>query len=301
MVALSAGIAAALLFVVFFRGYTQLRADPLGHLSEADRDLIKAPVKKRQRASLLTKFGQWLGPSISGLMGRSYYDFISRRVMYARSDQFADASDFFAMKARLLLIFGVGALAVGSIADNYLAAFLIAVIGFFLPDLVLRSAGQRRQAMIEEGLPDFLDVLSVTVSAGLSFRGALDRVIERTEGPLAEEMETTLQQMDVGTSRYDAFHALKERTDSQAMEAFVTSLMQAEDLGSPLVESLEQISTDVRQSRAQKARQVAAKASPKIASVVTLIMVPGTLVLMLASMFLVADFDFDLLFGDGGF
>lgn len=298
MVAFSAGLAAAFLFVVFLYGYSRLRSDPLGHLSEADRALIKAPARKRRRVSLFTRFGQWLGPQISGLMGQSYYNFVSRRVMYARSDQFEKASDFFAMKARLLLIFGAGAISLAVVTGDFLPAFLIAGVGFFLPDLMLRSAGQRRQMMIEDELPDFLDVLSVTVSAGLSFRGALDRVVDRTEGPLKDEMETTLQQMDVGTSRYSAFDALKERTNSQAMEAFVTSLMQAEDLGSPLVDSLEQISTDVRQSQAQKARQQASKASPKIASVVTLLMVPGTLVLMLASMFLVADFDFSIFFGD---
>lgn len=292
------GLAALVVFALLFRGFVLVRADPLGHLASEDRALIREPVKKRRRQSLLTKFGQWLGPEIAGLMGDGYRNFISRRLMYAQSKEFATPNDFFAMKARLLLIFGLAAVALYMLFQNLIVVVLILVLGFFLPDLILHSAGKKRQAVIEEALPDFLDILAVTVSAGLSFRGALQRVIERTEGPLAEEMRITMRQMDVGTSRYEAFRELRERTKSQAMEAFVTSLMQAEELGSPLVESLEQIATDMRQKRAQKARQDASRASPKIASVVTLIMVPGTMVLLLVSIFFVADIDFGNLFGD---
>ncbi|WP_300343836.1 type II secretion system F family protein [Nesterenkonia sp.] len=292
------GAAAAVVLVLAVRGYTLVRADPLGHLAQEDRLLIKEPVRRRRRKSPFTAFGQWLGPEISGLMGDGYSRFITKRLMYAQADQFPTAADFFAMKARLLLIFGLGGVAVFMMAQNLWLSLLLVVLGFFLPDLALQSAGRKRQETIEGDLPDFLDVLSVTVSAGLSFRGALQRVIERTEGPLADEMRLTMRHLDVGTSRYDAFRELKERTRSQAMEAFVTSLMQAEELGSPLVESLEQIATDIRQKRAQRARQQASKASPKIAAVVTLVMVPGTLVLMLVSIYYTADIDLGAMFGD---
>lgn len=292
------GLAATVVFAVLLRGYSLVRADPLGHLASEDRALIKEPVQRRRRASLLTKFGQVFGPYVSGTLGDLYRGYVAQRLVYAQSKEFATAADFFAMKARLLLIFGLGGVALYIVAQTIWLPVIIVVVGFFIPDLLLHSAGQRRQAEIEDALPDFLDILAVTVSAGLSFRGALQRVIERHEGPLAEEMRTTMRQMDVGTSRHEAFKELKHRTKSQSMEAFVTSLMQAEELGSPLIESLDQIATDMRQKRAQKARQEASKASPKIASVVTLIMVPGTMVLLLVSIFFVADIDFASLFGD---
>lgn len=299
MQALLWGLGAAVVFLVAARGFVLVRADPLGHLAVEDRALIKEPVKKRRRAGLFTKFGQWLGPEIAGLMGEPYRRFITKRLHYAQSQQFATAADFFAMKARLLLLTALATVAVFLLTQVLWVGLLLMVLGFFLPDAVLHSEGVRRQSEIEHDLPDFLDILAVTVSAGLSFRGALQRVIERTEGPLAEEMQMTMRRMDVGTSRYEAFRELKERTKSQAMEAFVTSLMQAEELGSPLVESLDQIATDIRQKRAQRARQEASKASPKIAGVVTLVMVPGTLAVMLVCIYFVADIDFSAIFGDG--
>ncbi|WP_120002921.1 type II secretion system F family protein [Nesterenkonia muleiensis] len=292
------GLGAVLVFGALAYGLRLVRADPLGHLSVEDRALIKEPARRRRGKSPFTWFGQRVGPEISGVMGASYRNFVSTRLVYAQSQEFASPADFFAMKARLLLIFGLGAVALFMFTQNVLFPLLVVILGFFLPDLILYSAGRRRQEEIEDALPDFLDVLAVTVSAGLSFRGALQRVLERTEGPLAVEMQTALRQMDVGTSRYEAFRDMKERTKSQSMEAFVTALMQSEDLGSPLVESLDQIATDLRQKRAQRARQEASKASPKIASVVTLIMVPGTMVLLLVSIWYVADIDFGTLFGE---
>lgn len=293
------GLAAMLVFGLLAYGYTMVRADALGHLSADDRALIKEPAKRRRRKSLLTKFGQWLGPMIPGLTGEFYLRFVTSRLMYAQSQQFGGPADFFAMKARLLLIFGLGAVALSVLTQSIIFPTLLLIVGFFLPDLSLYSAGRRRQEQIEYELPDFLDILAVTVSAGLSFRGALERVIERTQGPLAYEMKTAMRQMDVGTSRYEAFRGLKERTKSQSMEAFVTAFMQSEELGSPLVESLNQIAEDLRQKRAQRARQEASKASPKIASVVTMIMVPGTMVLLLVSIFYSADLDFNGMFGQG--
>jgi tight adherence protein C len=165
------------------------------------------------------------------------------------------------------------------------------VLGFFLPDLQLRQAGKKRQSEIDDALPDFLDVLAVTVSAGLSFRSSLRKVVERTDGPLAVEMQRTLRQMEVGEPRTVAFTNLRKRTESDALEKFVVALVQAEELGAPLVDALDQIALDMRRDTAQRARQQASKASPQIAGVVTMVMVPGTMVLILATMWFGSGFD----------
>lgn len=300
MVALLWGFAAVVVVTAMFSGFRQLTADPLMHLSAEDRGLIKEPARRKRRRNLLTMLGEKLGPEISGLLGETYRSAITQRVKYANNPQFPTVQDFFAMKARVLFIILLGAVAVLLVTQSAFLALALIIAGFFLPDLTLLSAGRRRQSEIEDALPDFLDVLAVTVSAGLSFRGALQRVIERTEGPLAEEMSTTMRRMDVGTSRYEAFRELRDRTKSDSMDAFVTSIMQAEELGAPMVDALEQIALDMRRSRAQRARQEAAKASPKIAGVVTLIMVPGTMVLVLASMWFMAGLDLGEMFGGLG-
>lgn len=169
---------------------------------------------------------------------------------------------------------------------------------FFIPDIALWSKASERQEQIEDELPDFLDVLAVTVSAGLSFRGALERVIERSDGPLTEEMRLTLRQMDMGPSRTEAFQDLRARTRSESLESFITALLQSEELGAPLTDALNQIALDMRRVTAQRARQKAARANPKISAVVSLVMVPATMILIGVGMFFAVDIDFGELFGN---
>nr|WP_284291452.1 type II secretion system F family protein [Angustibacter aerolatus] len=108
-------------------------------------------------------------------------------------------------------------------------ALLVLVAAWFLPELALRSARRRRQRSIDRDIPDFLDVLAVTVSAGLSFRAALERVASRYTGALADEITHTLREMDVGESRRNAFQRLRERNASEALDQFVVALLQAEE------------------------------------------------------------------------
>ena len=82
-----------------------------------------------------------------------------------------------------------------------------ALLGWFWLDLRLLRAGRRARQRIDKDLPDFLDVLTVTVGAGLGFRNALDRVSVELEGPLAEEVQTVLRQLSLGSSRRAAFEA----------------------------------------------------------------------------------------------
>lgn len=144
----------------------------------------------------------------------------------------------------------------------------------------------RRQEQVEQNLPDFLDVFAVTVSAGLPFRSALQRVAEFHHGPLAEEMRATLQEMQLGVPRRTALEGLRERNRSDSIATFVTILLQSEELGTPLEQALKQIAQEMRRKRAQQVRQAAAKAQPKVSIVVTLLIVPGAVILFAGGMFL---------------
>lgn len=143
---------------------------------------------------------------------------------------------------------------------------------------------RRRQEQIERDLPDFLDVFAVTVSAGLPFRVALQRVAEQHSGALAEEMRLTLREMQLGVARRQALEGLRDRTRSENVASFVTALLQSEELGTPLEEALRQISQEVRRERGQQVRRQAAKSQPKVSLVVTLCIVPGAIVLIVGGM-----------------
>ena len=150
--------------------------------------------------------------------------------------------------------------------------------------LWLFQAVQKRQTSIDRDLPDFLDILAITVRSGMSFRSSLERVCSHFDGPIAEEMRKALHEMRLGVSRRDAFTATKERCRSDNIDNFVTALLQSEELGTPIGDALTSIVKEIRRERAQQVRRTAAKAQPKVALVATTTMVPGAMILMLGGM-----------------
>lgn len=186
------------------------------------------------------------------------------------------------------LLFGVVGVAV-TVGFAHLAGLLLPALGWFGYDVRMASRAKRRQAQIERDLPDFLDVLSITVQAGLGFRTAMERVASSLGGPVGEEVQTTLGQMGLGASRRAAFEALRERNDAEGLDQFASALLQAEELGAPLSDAIQGIATDLRQTFAQAARQRAAKASPRINVIVVLVIVPGAAMLLLATFLLSMD------------
>ena len=278
--------------VLLSLGYRSFKTDPLESLSSEDRALIKDESRlRRKNNGLIRRTGQRLAPSLSRLFGGGYRNWVDNQIVLNGRKQFSDFTSFMEYKGAIVLLCGLGGVA--TLIALRTPGFLIAliIVGLFLPDLMLMQSARKRQEQIDDALPDFLDILAITVSAGLAFRSALAKVTERTEGPLAEEMRTVLHQLDMGETVYDAFTALRSRTTSDSLESFITTLLQAEELGAPLADTLETISLDMRQTTAQKARQSASKASPKIEAVVTMIMVPGTMALILVSMIFVAGLD----------
>ena len=163
--------------------------------------------------------------------------------------------------------------------------------------LWLLQAVRKRQTSIDRDLPDFLDILTITVRSGMSFRSSLERVCSHFDGPVAEEMQKTLHEMRLGVSRRDAFTATKDRCRSDNIDNFVTALLQSEELGTPIGDALASIVKEIRRERAQQVRRAAAKAQPKVALVATTTMVPGAMILMLGGMIFANWETFTKLFG----
>lgn len=199
-----------------------------------------------------------------------------------------------ARKASYAIVLGVAGLAAMS---AWWLPVALALLGFFLPELSLRSQAKERQDEISRALPDFLDVLSVTVSAGLDFRSALTRVSDAFDNPLSEEIRTALQQMMLGTPRREALHALRDRNTSEPLSEFVTALQQAEELGAPLTSALTGIAGDVRKSYGQQARREAAKVEPRLSVVMTVTLIPAAMITIGVGFYLTSGVDFGTLFG----
>lgn len=194
-------------------------------------------------------------------------------------------------------MFGLVMALIGLAAGSVLFALLVLAFGAGAADLELWQAVRDRRQVIERTLPDFLDVLAVVVSAGLSFRPALERVAEHYRGPWADELRITLRQMDLGVPRRQAFAELRRRNRSEQVDQFVTALQQGEELGAPIADTLIQIAADMRRTDAQNARRRAARTVPRATLATIAFLLPGTLILIAATFLLGAGTDLGALLG----
>ncbi|CAG6394142.1 type II secretion system F family protein [Streptomyces cocklensis] len=182
---------------------------------------------------------------------------------------------------------------------SWFLALLLLAYGWGWADLGIWLAVRRRRDDIERTLPDFLDVLAVVVSAGLGFRQALERVNSVYTGPWSDEIRVALRQMDVGVSRRDAFDQLRKRNRSDQVGQFVTALQQGEELGAPIARTLLQIATDMRRTEAQNARRRAARMVPRATGVITVLLVPATMILLITGTVMGSQIHFGDVFGNG--
>lgn len=182
----------------------------------------------------------------------------------------------------LLVLGGLGALfGLGSPALFVPYAGLGALIGFFLPDVLLYNSGDRRQAKIRAALPDAMDMLTVCVEAGLGFDAALAQVARNTTGPLAGEFARALQEMQLGASRAQALRALTDRTTVPELRVFVSALTQATELGIAVAQVLREQAREMRLKRRQRAEEKAQKVPVKITFPLVFCLFPALFVVIL--------------------
>jgi tight adherence protein C len=249
----------------------------------------------RERRSLVDIAEQRLGPAGEPLVRRLQLDNPVRR---EKVRQRVDAAgrpggltvERYARRKGAFLVLGVGLALFALVSGSWLSAVALLFLGLFGFDAWLHGAARRRQEALERGLPDFLDILAVCVSAGIAFRPALGRVAEASEGPLREEMQMVLRQIALGAPRREAFDALRQRNTSVGIGTFVTAVQQAEDLGVPLTDALVDLARDMRQAAFQRARQRAQKATPRVSIVTTAVIAPGAVIIIVASLFANIDF-----------
>ncbi|PDP89123.1 type II secretion system (T2SS), F family protein [Glycomyces fuscus] len=192
-------------------------------------------------------------------------------------------------------LYGTVGLLMFAAGNPLIGLVVLAFMG--LTDLSLYVQGQERADKVQSQLPDFLDVLAVTVSAGMSFRAAVARVAESMPGVLADEFALALQQMELGTSRREAFEMLRRRNRNESLSKFVTAIQQAEELGAPLSDTLVAISQDMRRADAQYMRRKAQRMNPRVTMVTAVTLLPGLLILIVGSMFLGTEVNLGLILG----
>jgi tight adherence protein C len=139
-----------------------------------------------------------------------------------------------------------------------------AALGFYAPGLMLYQRAYDRSERIRRDLPDAIDMLSISVEAGLGFDAAVQQVAQNTEGPLADELSRMIREMQLGQGRVAALRGLAVRSTVPELRTFVGAMAQADQLGIPIAQVLRVQSSEIRVKRRQRAEEQAQKVPVKI-------------------------------------
>jgi tight adherence protein C len=175
-------------------------------------------------------------------------------------------------------------LAFGALASIVGAVFLVpmlAIAGFLGPDVFLTARLRSRREAIRAELPDALDLLAVSVEAGLGFDGAVTKLTEHMEGPLVQEFSLTLNQIRIGESRPVALKKMAERVSAPELSSFVRAVIQADQLGISLGRILRVQAADARNRRQAAAEEKAMKAPIKMLFPTVLFIFPAMFLVIL--------------------
>jgi len=155
-------------------------------------------------------------------------------------------------------------LAVGRVQLAFIFGIAGAGLGYMAPEFWLGSKARKRSFAMVLQLPDALDLLTISVEAGLGFDAALAKVVEKMEGPLVSEFRQALAEIRMGRTRRDALRDVVSRADAQPISNFIGAIVQAEQLGVPIAKVLQIQSQQLRIERRQRAEEMAAKAPVKM-------------------------------------
>lgn len=258
--------------------------DPLSAARPAPETLLdgdKAPTEPSPRMQQARKYASRIARRLSWIP--QPYD-LNQQLAWAGKQGKMSEQDFRTEQVLYMFAIGLIGLAVGIVIQNSLLQGIVLMIAFgavglYFPVYELNRDGARRQTEITQTLPDAVDLISTSVSAGLSVDRAITYTCESMVGPLQEELTTFLQELQLGVPRMDAYQHLMERNKSDEMHIIVGALMQGQSLGVPISETLDVQADAMRERRLHRAKEIGGNASPRITTVMTICIIPSVLLM----------------------
>jgi tight adherence protein C len=214
-------------------------------------------------------------------------DQIVSKERHSRMQQRLVEAGWYGVTPLAMMLRTIGALGIGVVtalmimlffSSNVLAIVtgaFVALLGWRFPSILLSRALKARKESIQRALPDFLDLLSTTVQAGLALNAALVQAADATTGALKEELNSMLSEVRLGRPRTDAFNAMADRVNEDSTTTMVTAIVQAEKLGSNLSDVLQELAKETRDRRWFRAEEKAAQLPIKMILPMALFMIPS--------------------------
>jgi tight adherence protein C len=269
------------------RSRSMRRATTYGFVRIAS-PLDKQRLRERAFEPLRETFAKW----VLKVNPRTSMEAISLRLLGAGLGRRLSPTGFLAAKGFLAVggaLMGVLIMSATGSGLGLLFMGALGVGGFIAPDYFVSLKAKGRREKIRADLPDALDLLAVSVEAGLGFDGAIAKLTEHMEGPLAEEFGLTLGEMRIGESRADALKRMSERVDAPELSSFTRAIIQADQLGTSLGRILRVQAADTRMRRQAAAEERAMKAPIKMLFPTVLFIFPAMFLIILGPAFLNLD------------
>ncbi|HEX9765293.1 MAG TPA: type II secretion system F family protein [Nitriliruptorales bacterium] len=261
-------------------------AQSLAEIDGVQATAARADLSQPLLVRLLRPLAGRVAQKAAGLLPSNHLEKLRRRLVRAGLASRLRAEELLALQAAAV---AGGVVLAGLVASSptvagprrLAAAVLSIAIGVVAPSAWLSRQREARVLAIRNDLPDVLDLLAISVEAGIGLEGAIEVVTDRFSTPLARELSHTLQEMRLGRTRRDALHHLRDRVDVPELSSFVLSLVQADALGTPLSRVLRAQAAEMRTRRRQQARERAAKLPVKLLFPTVLFILPAIFIVTL--------------------
>ena len=250
--------------------------------SEAPVSSLRDPVYER----LSARYGERLARIALKLDRRATEERVGLKLVAAGMARTFSPTEFLAAKVVLAAAGAILGGLLGTLTHSPAKAFVLggvfAVVGFIVLDLVANHRARVRREQMRADLPDVLDILAVSVEAGLSFDAALAKLSDHKQGPLVEQFQLVLSELAIGENRSYALRRMADRLDIPELTAVVTALIQSEQLGTPLGKILRTQASEARARRRVAAEERAMKAPVKMVLPIGLFIFPSVFIIIIA-------------------
>ncbi len=274
---------------VFVSVYLTARAFFHSEETRSARELLGEQNQTKKSRDAIVKysrlvFSRYFVPVVANLKIEEVRKKTRRKLISAGMTEEFTADEFLAFKA--FMIFGAPAatgifIYIMEIPLPWYGYFIVSLVGFFYPDMMVKGAIEARQKEVRKALPFVVDLLALSTEAGLDFMQAVGKVVEKaTPSPLIDELSQVMREIKVGASRSEALKEMGVRLNMREVSSFVAILVSADQMGASIGKILRQQSEAIRNERFVNAESQGAKAAQKVMGPLFVFIIPAIIIMI---------------------